>query len=367
MTIISNLLNSTNYFCFKNNSNSTNDIESFFDFNGQSSSNGSCLDSLFDYASSVISYANANTYSLDDTFSEASNLLSSLNLPSFSIDSLFDGISDIINNFSYDSTISSDLGMDCSLVPPESFFNRAYTTPFEVKDGKYFEKGTNNELTPQEIISQGLDTAEGTLGVSDLNGDGYLTTFELANSKGSNFAMALDVNGDGLINDGEKMAYLVYQDSKGTLDGVTTSEERMEGDLNIQNNLNVAKTDIKNIYDTLKASYNPTPEKATIKVGTININPNGAAVANGSIGTFTEGSNVYSIIPSGENQYQMVDAAGNAKYNCAVDGQNITMTSDLNITNVTQFVDDGNGNYSLQHEIGLGLITEDHFKTIDYK
>lgn len=270
----------------------------------------------------------------------------------------------------------------------------AYTTPFKSEDGKIKSIQTGEELSVESLVNKGLDFSEQSLldpifGF-DWDYDGKVSNEELSLSMGlnmsmvegadplrieeikGNFAKAIDVDKNGFISKEENMAFAVYQDSLGILDGVVSDEEAGKANLNIIDKLSETTQSIADIFNALGFGKKEEPEKPVnnvITAGSGQLDPNASWEMGKVIGTYNDGGQDLNIIgvkghdPNAENKedhYQMLDVDGNVIYNCYVSqnegeqGQ-VRMVSHLGFETTKQLVDDGNGAFSLKGEVGTGL------------
>lgn len=138
------------------------------------------------------------------------------------------------------------------------------STPFTLADGKMYSQSGLEEYSISDVVGKGLNNAQKDLKFYDLNGDGKILSSELASKMGESMAKLLDVNEDGLINNGEMMSFRVMQDSlDGSLDGTITDKGATQFQINRIIDFDGLKDTMKGVYDTLKVLFKPGSETAT--------------------------------------------------------------------------------------------------------
>lgn len=104
--------------------------------------------------------------------------------------------------------------------------NIQYTTP---ENGKF-------------SIDGGLAYAMESLKAFDLNGDGTVSTQETGA-----FGQLIDLNNDGKISAAENLAYTMYQDAAGNMDGIATVQERNAADQALINDPGKARAQMQKL------------------------------------------------------------------------------------------------------------------------
>lgn len=93
-------------------------------------------------------------------------------------------------------------------------------------------------------IDGGLAFALKSLEALDANGDGVASAQE-----GGAIGKVVDLNNDGKISGAENLAYTMYQDAAGEMDGKATAKERYKADLALLSDPETAKAQMQKIYD----------------------------------------------------------------------------------------------------------------------
>ncbi len=103
--------------------------------------------------------------------------------------------------------------------------------PYDPNTGKY-------------SIAKGLEHSANYLSVFDRNGNGRTETNEMPVTE-----QHLDLNNDGVFSAGEHLAYNMFKDSTGNMDGQLTKQEIFNGNLLNQQDPNYVKSKVQQIYN----------------------------------------------------------------------------------------------------------------------
>lgn len=101
---------------------------------------------------------------------------------------------------------------------------------------------TIDNSTGKFSIDGGLAYAMESLKAFDLNGDGTVSTQETGG-----FGQLIDLNNDGKVSAAENLAYTMYQDAAGNMDGIATVQERNAADQALINDPGKARSQMQEL------------------------------------------------------------------------------------------------------------------------